>query len=236
MPEPFRATRGELAPHWASLGQEIAGVLGGPSLKVVSAPFGAQLLATFVGDSVRRAGRLRGENLPVVPCLTLSQDWEAWLGYREVWSPGAGTPNRFCFSSSDLSVYVTPAQAESFQQFLRAEWSGSTKGEDEEWQFRPTDAGHPHWHIDIGETLRADSDLEAARALLLESEPREFGDANAAVAQNPPWYQLGRMHFASGMRPWLDETIAHEPASLIALRRWVLATIQLLRLELPRLL
>lgn len=235
MPDPFRATQGELSPHWASLEQEIAKTLGGPSPKLAGNIIGPRLVTTFVGDSVRRAGRLLGDNLPVTPCITLSRDWEAWLGYREVWSRSTGAANRFDFSSSDLTVYVTRAQAESFQQILRAEWSGVTKGKDEEWCFRPQDAGHPHWQIDIGETLKADRDLEAARALIQESAPREFGEAVAAPPQNPPWYQLGRMHFASAMRPWSDEAIAHGPDGLMALRRWVLGTIRLLRLELARL-
>jgi hypothetical protein len=171
----------------------------------------------------------------VTPYLTLSRDWEAWLGYREVWCLGAGVSRHLYFSSSDLTVYVTRTQAEAFQQILRAEWSGVVKGEDEEWYFRPHDAGHPHWQIDIGETLKADKDLEAARALLQESGPREFGEAVRALPQSPPWYQLGRMHFASAMRPWSDEAIAHGPKCLTALRRWVLGTIRLLRLELARL-
>lgn len=235
MTEPFRITKGKLGAHWSTLEKEIAGFLDGPTPKLSGSLVGPRLVVAFAGSAVRRAGRLRGQSLPVMPYVILSQNWEAWLGYREVWCSTVGTTNRLDFSSCDLTVFITRAKAEAFQQILRAEWSGVEKGADEQWCYRPHDAGHPHWQIDIGETLEADKDLEAARALLLESEPREFGEPAVAIPESPPWFQLGRMHFASAMRPWMDEAIAHGPSDLIALRSWVRSTIRLLRLELSRL-
>jgi hypothetical protein len=102
------------------------------------------------------------------------------------------------------------------------------------WSFRPSNAGHPHWQVDVTEAVRADAEFEAARQLLLEAAPREFGFQEPQVAY-PAWYEIGRMHLASAMRPWVDADIAHGPTSLMAVRAWVVRTIEILNIELARL-
>ncbi|WP_414471945.1 hypothetical protein [Microvirga sp. M2] len=235
MPDPFSATEGELAPHWNTLTAELVPQLDIRASKVSlkAAPVGDKLIASFIGEAARRAGRLRGDPMPVVPFRSISSNWEVWLGYREVWTLKGGNPKRFNFASSDLTIFFAIAGSEAFQQILRAEWMGPEKSL-EGWSFKPSNAAHPHWQIDIAETLKLDADLEAARELLREVEPREFGAPEPAPVPDPPWYQIGRMHLASAMRPWADGLIAHGPADLAAVRMWVVNTVNLLQIELER--
>ena len=83
--------------------------------------------------------------------------------------------------------------------------------------------------------FRQDRELEAARQLLRETEPREFGEPRLVSIPFPPWFEIARMHLASGMRPWLDDLIAHGPSDLAAVRAWVVKTVYLLNIELDRL-
>jgi hypothetical protein len=235
MPDPLCSTDGTLAPHWNTLIGELAPYLHPRSSTVALRPtsVGEQIIASFSGEVVRRATRHRGGPVPIVPLRDLKHSWEVWIGYREVWTL-LGRRNRFAFSSSDITVFFSISNSGSFQQILRAEWTGLAK-EVQGWAFRPNNAGHPHWQIDVTEVLLADNELEAARRLLREVEPREFGTPQQATLQYPPWYEIGRMHLASAMRPWVDSRIAHGPTGLGAVRTWVVHTIQLLNVELARL-
>jgi hypothetical protein len=163
----------------------------------------------------------------------VSSGWQTWIGYREVWP--LAERRRFCFGSADLTVFGAPAGSEAFQQLLRAEWAGLLKCSDNTWAFRPADAGHPHWQVDIAEALREDRELASARDLLRETAPRDFEGSAVAEVTLPPWYEIGRMHFASAMRPWSDANIAHGPRCLADINGWVLATIGVLGVELDRL-
>jgi hypothetical protein len=193
---------------------------------------GQQFVLAFTGEPVRRASRLRGGTVTVVPFKTISRAWEVWLGYREVWT--LLEADRYVFSSSDLTLFFAPGNSEAFQQVLRAEWAGQEKKPDG-WEFKPRDAGHPHWQIDFGETLKLDADLAAARELIREPVTREFGGPEVAVAEDPPWHQIGRMHLASAMRPWLDESFAYGPTALASVRAWVMGTVSVLGTEFDRL-
>jgi hypothetical protein len=201
------------------------------------ASVGEQLVVGFGGLLIRRAQRLRGGFTTVVRFTPLSENWNAWLGYREVWNylDTKFGKRRFYFSSSDLTLFLEHGDTGDFQQVVRAEWAGPQKDEVLGWAFRPTDAGHPHWQVDIAELLKRDTELVAARTLLLDTAPREFGTEEAEPIPEPRWYNIGRMHFASGMRPWLDASVAHVPSKLGEVRKWTLGTMGLLRIELGRL-
>jgi len=235
MVDPFSVTSEGLKPHWNTLMTELAAHLDPRTSRVALIPtvVGNQIITSFAGDVVRLAGRNRGNPTPVAPLRAVGRDWEVWLGYREVWTLLTGV-QRFVFSSADLTIFFAIAQSEDFQQILRAEWTGQSKDVDG-WSFKPSDAGHPHWQIDAIEVFRQDRELEAARQLLRETEPREFGEPGPVSIPFPPWFEIARMHLASGMRPWLDDLIAHGPSDLAAVRAWVVKTVYLLNIELARL-
>ncbi len=234
MLEPFLVTDGQLGLHWNALAKELGRVLDASQGVFELKPEAVDLstIAHIAGRAVRRANRLMGEPVPVAPLAVLQRGWEAWLGYREVWSKSEA--RKLAFASADLTIFLTPVGAESFQQVLRAEWSGPANvGGD--CVFRPSNAGHPHWQIDLGELIREDQELAAARDLLRQTGVRDFGEFDANPTADPPWYRLGRMHFASAMRPWSDASIAHPPTDLSAVRNWVINTSSLLKEELARL-
>lgn len=236
MPEPLSATRGRLKPHWNTLMRELAAELAPRASRVSLLPtvVGDQIITSFRGEAVRRAGRYRGNPMPVVPLRVVGRDWEIWLGYREVWNSLVAA-ERFAFSSADLTIFFAIARSEVFQQILRAEWMGPSKDIDG-WSFKPIDAGHPHWQIDAIEVFKENRELEAARELLREAAaPREFREPGPGSLPTPPWYEIARMHLASGMRPWVDNEIAHGPCDLAAVRAWVVNTVGLLNIELGRL-
>jgi hypothetical protein len=198
---------------------------------------GGQLVAAFTGPEIKRARRLRGGQTTVIPFCKIDEKWSAWLGYREVWSyldKKSGTA-RYSFTSSDLTLFLEFGDSEDFQQIVRAEWSGLQRNDALVWDFQPSDAGHPHWQVDVAEFVKQDAELVAARALLLETEPQEFGASEGAALIEPCWYRLGRIHFASAMRPWQDQTIAHGPSDLAAIRAWAVRAVALLGTELARL-
>lgn len=233
MSDPFETTNGKLRPHWDALRASIIPALDAKAsdttLDVLPSP--SQQIAIFNGSAARRANRLRGAPVPVVPLCSVSARGEAWLGYREVWSQISRTKCRF--ESADLTLFFAAESSEAFQQVLRAEWIGFTEDGAGEWIQRPTNAGHPHWHLDIIESMRQDDELSSAISLLRESEPREFGIRPASVSVTS--FNFGRMHLASGARPWIDNIIAHGPKALKDIRNWVAATVRSLRSEIGRL-
>ena len=232
MAKALSVSQGQLGPHWNQLTSDFGECLGigKRQATLAASPVGEELVASFIGDAVRRANRLRGNPMPVVPFRKFQDNWEAWIGYREVW---VASP-RPVFCSSDITVFFTVSETEVFQQIIRAEWVGLAKL-GSEWLFNPRDAGHPHWQIDAVETIKLDADLAAARALLTEAEPREFGATETKELRDPPWYGLDRIHFASAMRPWTDKKIAHGPTELAGIRSWVKETCTLLDIEFGRL-
>ncbi len=236
MSDPFPATEGKLAPHWRALMADLAPRLDQRAAKVHLGPtyVSSQIVTSFTGEAVRRAGRHRGNPMPIVPFQRICSGWEAWLGYRETWTAIAGAKS-FTFASSDLTIFLATIESETFHQILRAEWAGPTKNEHDGWSFKPDDAGHPHWQIDVTETMQKDLEFEAARELLRSSAPKEFCASDQEVAPVPPWYRIDRMHFASAVRPWVDGFKAHGPANLASVRAWVVKTVDLLNIELARL-
>ncbi|RWL96862.1 MAG: hypothetical protein EOR68_17655 [Mesorhizobium sp.] len=236
MLEPFLASSGQLKQHWTQLTKDIKPKIDtrASGSLLIDTAVQDSFIVSFVGREVRRAGRLRGEPIAVVPFRLIANGWEAWIGYREVWSRSKSSA-RLAFSSADLTAYFTVAGAEAFKQVLRAEWAGVVESSGV-WYFRPENAGHPHWQIDVTETLQQDVDYITARQLLEETAPpREFGEPERSTIASPPWFQLSRIHFASGMRPWVDSTIAHGPLTLESIRRWVVDTLTLLHAEFERL-
>jgi hypothetical protein len=235
MSEPLYAGEGQLGAHWNALAHEFAGKLeiSRDAIEISNIIVDSTRIASLGGTVARTANRLRGQPTLVVPFRPVTSEWEAWLGYREVWSPAQN--RQFCFGSSDITVFLAPVSTEAFQQVLRAEWVGLLRGGDGNWAFAPPDAGHPHWQVDVAETLREDEELASARSLLNQTEPRDFEDTEVAERTLPPWYGVGRMHLASAMRPWADAKIAHGPGDVGHIKNWVSETIRVIGLELDRL-
>jgi len=236
MPEPYLTSHGKLSPHWHTLREEIkaANRKGIKDVDLTAEATATMLVASLSGKETRRANRHRGDPIPVIPFRQIGADWDAWFGYREVWKPTS--QSRFAFSSADLTIFFAPVETEAFEQVLRAEWMGPNELDTNIWSFRPENAGHPHWQIDVTETLQANADYQSAMELVRAPDvPREFGVEPEKSSPVAPWINLGRIHFASSMRPWLDSHIAHRPQDLGQIRQWVISTLSILDSEFERL-
>jgi hypothetical protein len=236
MPEPLRSTQGALEAHWNTLANQLAAELDQRSHGIVikADPIETAIVARVAGGSTRLATRLPGQRVTVVPLREISTRWDAWIGYREVWE--SAKLKQYSFSSADITIFLSPHSAEAFQQILRAEWVGLTEDDLGDWIFRPSDAGHPHWQVDIVDCIRTDREVATALSLLKETSPREFepeGFSSGSIP--PPYLNLGRMHLAASMRPWSDLEIAHGPACLADVRGWVVHATRILGRELARL-
>jgi|GEM_PF-6275485 len=236
MVSPLVETSGSLQVHWNTLAQEISRELPANVKipKLIMNFAGDRTVVTLSGDDVRLATRLRGARVPVVQLCPASAGWNAWLGYREVWLVHASN-KPLQFSSADLTVFVSPDGRDEYQQMLRAEWVGVSVDGSGEWTFAPSDAGHPHWQMDVGEALQQDAELMSALSLLRDTAPVEFGAPAIRGAASFPWQRTGRMHLASAMRPWIDSDLCHGPSELGDIRSWVITTIKAMGTELRRL-
>jgi hypothetical protein len=131
MPEPLPATEGELGAHWNNLQTEMLSHIssGARDLTLKAAEIGEQVIVGFAGSSIKRAERLRGGPTTVIHFTPVSENWNAWLGYREVWNylDTKSGRKRFYFSSSDLTLFLEYGGTGDFQQVVRAEWAGYKK-------------------------------------------------------------------------------------------------------------
>lgn len=119
-------------------------------------------------------------------------------------------------------------------QILRSEWvSGRSNAFVEQ-------AGHPHWQIDVLETIRVGAPDAPVRFDAPEAEPaaREFGSEAAAVSAESLLIGLTveRMHLASAALWWRQPSVsvAHVPSTVADLDRWILGCVAYLRREAQR--
>jgi hypothetical protein len=235
MSDPLFASEGQLQPHWNTLSDDVLNLLAlKPKVKIQANPAANSLIAAFYGET-ETTGRLKGGRMTIVPLCLLSKNWEAWIGFREVWQSTPTIKNTFVFDSCDLTIFMTEKDSKVFRQLLRAEWSGLSENGENNWMFRPSDAGHPHWQVDVAEMLSRDADVSSALELLKDTAPKQFGAQPTVSSNLMPFLKVGAMHLASSMRPWTDSEIAHGPKELVQIRQWATGTIQLLVCELDRL-
>jgi hypothetical protein len=102
------------------------------------------------------------------------------------------------------------------------------------------EAGHPHWQIDILESMRRTRPEVHVRfdSNTSSQEPKDFGDV---IDDNEkPDLLLGltieKTHLASATTFWRsqDEPIAHAPVSVKEVNQWVLGSIKYLKREASR--
>ena len=118
MSECFIATEGELKPHWNTLESELKQIFRTAEAKgkILSSPVGSQIIAVFMGTDARRAGRLRGDPIPVVLLSSVGSGWDAWIGLRESWRHTSG--NKYRFSSADITVFFRSQVASSTNKYF----------------------------------------------------------------------------------------------------------------------
>lgn len=237
----LRATKDQLDRRWIKLGTLLANGMEYRASDIgVDADYQAGGVWTGLrGPKVERIERNRGR-ASVAPFLPLPGDLVAWLGYQEVWdAEGGRTP--FAFRQASLTIHVGEVGDPWKPQLLRLEWPGLRDWDRSGVGFQSHGAGHPHWQIDVLESLRnkPESSIFDPDA---DDEVETFEPASAVTALSDRICALAleKMHLASAAPWWLKrpaEFGMHQlnaPDSHEALSRWLEAAIVYIRQELSR--
>lgn len=160
--------------------------------------------------------------------------------YQEVWDNESGRVP-FAFRQAGLTVHVGEVGDPVKPQLLRLEWPGLRDWDRSGVGFQSSGAGHPHWQVDLFESLRASRappTFDPEQAELIE----EF-DASPvmqSLLDRIVNLTFERMHLASAAPWWADrpaEFALHHLNALSddeAVSRWLGAALAYVRQELSR--
>lgn len=181
------------------------------------------------GRASEMVARNRGGRHKVVPLCTISGDVLAWAGYREKWGRH-GNEQNFRFIEGGFTLHVGRVGEIEKPQVMRSEWVGRRSRSFAEH------AGHPHWQMDVLESTRMRAQDEPVTFAEAPPSPAEFKAADPAPVDLLRRLTLERVHLASAASWWQEapQVIAHAPASVADLDRWVLGCIFYLRQEIGR--
>lgn len=193
------------------------------------------------GAACERITRNRGGYANVAPLYEFPSNLVAWLGWQETWEIPAGQRN-FRFKNSGLSVYLGKRNEAVKPQLLRLEWPGyASWATGQPATFQSPGAGHPHWQIDVVQSLADTPEaprFEPAAEELVENFEAAFREPK--VDELVRRFSVERMHLASAAPWWLPETAGdiglhmNAPPDLQSLNRWLIQSIAYLRQELSR--
>ncbi|CAA2161178.1 hypothetical protein MBRA_06338 [Methylobacterium brachiatum] len=192
------------------------------------------------GAGIERIDRNRGV-AAVVRFAALSDDLHAWLGYQERWDVEGGR-SPYTFREAGITIHVGDIGDPLKPQLLRLEWPGLRDWDRSGVGFQAPDAGHPHWQIDLFESLRQ----HAPAPQFEEGHEEEVEDFNAVTGTAPLAERIAglafeRMHLASAA-PWWSGRPAEfgehhlnaPPVDQADLSRWVGSAVAYIRQELTR--
>jgi hypothetical protein len=175
--------------------------------------------------------RNRGPKHRVIPLCPLSDEVFAWVGFRELWHRIKDTKS-YRFVEGGFTIHLGK-QGELFKpQIMRSEWVGRRSKAFGEG------IGHPHWQMDVLESVRTRSLEVPARFEGGETPALEFGETQTKEADRDLVLGLTveRMHLASAAQWWRlpSVSIANSPVDAAELDRWILGCITYLRQEMQR--
>jgi hypothetical protein len=194
--------------------------------------------AGLQGSACERVNRNRGGASRVVPLQALQKDFFAWLGLQEVWDIKVG-PRPFVFRQLSLTVHFGYVGDPIKPQAFRLEWPGVRDWQGAGLSFQTPGAGHPHWQIDILESLAEQGNTDfALSAETIEDFSAEHlrPDLNDLLRS----ISFERMHLASAARWWLPAVSivrGHHmniPPDLPGLTRWLSQSVLYMQQELKR--
>ena len=155
------------------------------------------------------------------------------MGFRERWQR-SGKAKHYKFISGGITIHAGEEGTLLKPQLMRSEWVGRASNEFAD------DVGHPHWQIDVMETIRRrDPDGPMPDGWVTEPwthfgrEQRNGLNEQEDLLRRIP---IERMHLASAA-PWWQPShvrIAHSPTNISELDRWILGCLAYLRDELER--
>lgn len=195
--------------------------------------FDTDAVIVLGGRASEMIERNTGGNHQVVRLCGLSGEVFAWLGFREQWRR-SGKERKFRFVSAGFTFHTGRQGELRKPQMMRSEWVSKRSRE-----FR-SHIGHPHWQVDVLDTIRQrarqiDSDIGYDSKLAVGEH---FGrvDQSGQVPRSFLNMPMERMHLANAAPWWQPQPvqIAHSPASIAELDRWIVGCISYARQELMR--
>ena len=203
--------------------------LPGGEVSLASDVTGNGATMSLGGRASEVISRNRGRPHRVLPLCAISGDVFGWVGYREGWDKRGGE-QMFRFMEGGFTLHIGRAGEIEKPQVMRSEWVGPRSRSFEEH------AGHPHWQMDALESSR--NRPRSVPAVFGEepSGPIEFEETTPTPADLLRRLTLERVHLASAATWWRQgpQAIAHAPASVADLDRWVLGCLSYLRQEMGR--
>ena len=187
----------------------------------------------LTGRVSETVARNRGKPHQVVPIASISAETCVWAGYREAWQRQTSQQN-FRFVEAGFTLHVGPVGELIKPQILRKEWVGRRSRAFVDL------AGHPHWQLDVLESARAEAAEPPLRCGGLTESPevKEFSSSMPAPTGRALLMGLTveDMHLASSVMWWNlpGPNVAHTPASVAELDRWLLSSVAYLRQEAGR--
>lgn len=236
----LRGSKAQLDQRWAKVAEVLNTALDRPPHEItVDADYQSGGVWTGLrGARVERIDRNRG-SAAVAQMVSLPTNLFAWLGYQEIWDLEDG--RQFYFRQAGLTVHVGEIGDPVKPQLLRLEWPGLRDWHRAGIGFQSPGAGHPHWQIDIFESLGS----ELARVAFdpdIQDEIEDFGDEarTSTVAERVQSLTFEKMHLASAAPWWLKAPTEfgsphlNVPATQEDLLRWLSAALSYIKQELSR--
>lgn len=238
----LRATKGMLDQRWLTLTAQLGAALGFNSQQVrVDAELqGERVWVGLQGSVCERVVRNRGGAANVAPLCSLPKELVAWLALQEVWDVKTGA-KPFVFRQLGLTIHFGFRGDPIKPQVLRLEWPGVRDWTGAGIAFQTPGAGHPHWQIDILQSIAQSGKAEAFVVDLPEViEDFEVETAMPRLEDLLQSMTIENIHLASAARWWLpslpDQGSHHmnAPPDSAALSRWLSEGVQYVRQELAR--
>ena len=208
------------------------------------------VVSGIVGAGCEVIHRNRGRSAQVAPAWAVSDDIQAWIGYREEWvlEPPAGATSRYSFKSTGVTIHFGSIGELNKPQMFRAEWSGYAKWSGDSYKFQAGNAGHPHWQFDAIDSLSFEDNSNEVQNIIRdlksvdsEQTPREFSEEMIS-SPNPDNLtcakKLSRIHFASAAPWWKKDDLAshaHSPGYPGDISKWLDRSLIYISEELVRL-
>lgn len=244
VPPELLATQGMLDRRWVELSRLLATTLGlsidARALRVEAESQGNKVWVGLQGAACERVTRNRGGSTLVAPLCTMAAGLTAWLGWQEAWEMVPG-PKPFRFRNAGITIYVGKPHEALKPQVLRLEWPGISNWSGGEVSFQSPGAGHPHWQIDILQSL-----ARAPSEAVFKPDGEELVEDFEAVHREPTTLELlqrlsiDRMHFASAAPWWLPAAVEgrghhmNAPEDMGAITRWLEQSLRYVIQELSR--
>jgi len=236
----LRATRAQLDQRWGKIEDALNDALECRRREIrVEADYQAGGVWTgLTGATIERIERNRG-TASVAQFLPLPGNLFAWLGYQEIWDLESG--RSYTFRQAGLTVHAGDSGDPVKPQLFRLEWPGLRDWERSGVGFQSHGAGHPHWQVDLFESLH----LQPDRASFEPDAEEVVKEFDAKVVTPPLSHRIRalsieKMHLASAAPWWLSQNSEfgqhhlNAPRNQEDLLRWLTAAIAYIKQELCR--